>query len=86
MDMSLRKLQEVVKERGAVQGVTESQIRWATEQRQQDICPVVEFLGHTIVLFLVFQGKSLPFCIVAVLISIPTDSARGSRLVLCGDV
>ena len=40
------------------------------------ICPVVGLLGHMVVLFLVFQGISILFPIVAVSIYIPTNSAR----------
>ena len=35
-------------------------------------------LGHMVVLFLVFEGTSILFSIVAVSIYIPTNSARGS--------
>ena len=41
------------------------------------ICPVVGLLGHRVVLFLVFQGLSILFSIVAVSIYIHTNSARG---------
>ena len=43
----------------------------------QGICPVVGLLGHMVVLFLVFEGTSILFSIVAVSIYIPTNSARG---------
>ena len=42
------------------------------------ICLGVGFLGHKVVLFLVFKGISIPSSIVAVSIYIPTNSARGS--------
>ena len=40
------------------------------------ICLGVGFLGHMVVLFLVFKGISIPSSIVAVSIYIPTNSAR----------
>ena len=40
------------------------------------ICLGVGLLGHMVVLFLVFQGISIPSSIVAVSIYIPTNSAR----------
>ena len=43
----------------------------------QDICPIVGFLGPTVVLFLVFKGASILFSIVVVSVNIPTNSARG---------
>ena len=43
----------------------------------QGICLVVGFLGHMVVLFLVFKGISILFSIVALLIYIPKNSARG---------
>ena len=43
----------------------------------QGICQVVGLLGHTIVLFLVFEGIAILFSTVAVSIYIPTDKARG---------
>ena len=43
----------------------------------QDICPIVGFLGHMVVLFLVFKGASILFSIVVVSVNIPTNSARG---------
>ena len=42
----------------------------------QSIYSVVELLGHMVVLFLVFEGISILFSIVAVSIYIPTNSAR----------
>ena len=39
--------------------------------------PVVGLLNHMIVLFLVFKGIFILSCIVAVLVCIPTNSARG---------
>ena len=57
MDMSLRKLREIVKDRedwgAAVHGVAKRH-DLATEQQQLGICPVVGFLGHMVVLFLGF--------------------------------
>ena len=41
----------------------------------QSICLAVGLLGHMVVLFLVFKGISILFSIVAVSISIPTNSA-----------
>ena len=38
------------------------------------ICLVVEFLGHMVILLLVFKGISILFSIVAVSICIPTNS------------
>ena len=43
----------------------------------QSMCPVVGLLGLMVVLFLVFQGTSILFSIVAIPIYIPTNSARG---------
>ena len=42
----------------------------------QGICLGVGFLGHMVVLFLVFQGISIPSSIVTVSIYIPTNSAK----------
>ena len=42
----------------------------------QGICLRVGFLGHMVVLFLVFKGISIPSSIVAISIYIPTNSAR----------
>ena len=41
------------------------------------VCPAVGFLGHKAVPFQVFQGISILFSIVAVLVGIPTNSIRG---------
>ena len=41
------------------------------------VCPAVGLLGHKAVLFVVFQGISTLFSIVAVLVCIPTNSVRG---------
>ena len=41
------------------------------------ISPIVGLLGHMVVLFLVFEGISVLFSIMAVSIYIPTNSARG---------
>ena len=41
------------------------------------ICPGVGLLDHTVTLFLVFWGISIPFSIVAASIYIPTNSVRG---------
>ena len=43
----------------------------------QDICPSVGFLGHRIVLFLLFKGTSLLFSIVTALIYLLSKSAEG---------
>ena len=43
----------------------------------QGICPLVDLLGHMIILFLVFKGTSILFSIMAVSIYIPINSARG---------
>ena len=40
------------------------------------VCPAVELLNHMAVLFPVFKGISALFSIVAVLICVPTNSAR----------
>ena len=42
----------------------------------QGICLGVGFLGHRVVLFLVFKGLFIPFSIVAVSVYIPTNSTR----------
>ena len=42
----------------------------------QGICLEVGFLGHMVVLFLLFKGISIPSSIVAVSIYIPTNTAR----------
>ena len=42
----------------------------------QGICPLVGLLGNMVVLFVVFEGTSILFSIVAVSIYIPTNSAR----------
>ena len=39
--------------------------------------PEVRFLGHTIALFLIFQGNSILFSIMAVLIYTPTNNPQG---------
>ena len=41
------------------------------------VCPAVGLLGHKAVLFAIFKGISTLFSIVAVLVCIPTNSARG---------
>ena len=41
------------------------------------VCPGVELLGHMVFLFLVFQGTSILFSIVAAPIYIPTNSVGG---------
>jgi len=41
-----------------------------------DIYPEVELLEHMVVLFLIFRGTSILFCIMAVLIYIPSSSAQ----------
>ena len=41
------------------------------------VCPAVGMLGHKAVLFLVFEGISTLFSIVAILVCIPTNSVRG---------
>ena len=41
------------------------------------ICPEVRFLGHMVVLLLVFKGTSILFSIVAAPIYIPTNSVGG---------
>ena len=41
------------------------------------VCPAVGLMGHKAVLFPVFKGISTLFSIVAVLVCIPTNSARG---------
>ena len=43
----------------------------------QGRCPVVDLLGHRIILFLVFKGTSILFSIMAVSIYNPTNSAKG---------
>ena len=43
----------------------------------QGICPVVRLLGRMVILFLVFEGSSILFSIVAVSIYICTNSAGG---------
>ena len=43
----------------------------------QGICLLMRFLGHIVVLFLVFKGISIQSFIVAVSICIPTNSTRG---------
>ena len=43
----------------------------------QGIWPIVEFLGHMVVLFLVFKRTSILFSIVTVSAYIPTSSDRG---------
>ena len=45
----------------------------------QGICLGVGFLGHMVVLFLVFKGISIPSSIVAASIYIPTNSTEHSR-------
>ena len=45
----------------------------------QCVCPAVGLLGYMAVLFSVFYGISTLFYIVAVLVSIPTNSVRGFR-------
>ena len=53
----------------------------------QCVFPVVGLLGHMAVLFPVFQGISALFSIVAVLVSIPTNSVRGKVTAICyGDM
>ena len=42
----------------------------------QGICLGVGLLGHMVVLFLIFKGISIPSSTVAVLICLPTNSAR----------
>ena len=42
----------------------------------QGICIGVEFLGHTVVLLLAFQGISIPSSIMVVSVYIPTRNAR----------
>ena len=45
-----------------------------------DICPVMGFLDHMVVLVLVFKEISILFSIVAVSVYIPTNFARGGSL------
>ena len=44
----------------------------------QGICLGVGWLDHMVLLFLVLYGISIPYSIVAILIYIPTNSARVS--------
>ena len=44
------------------------------------VCPVMVLLGHMVALFVVFQGISILFSIVAVSVYIPTNSAWGFPL------
>ena len=46
----------------------------------QGICPVVGFLGHMVVLFLVFLGISILLSTVPISVYLPTSSARGFLL------